>query len=247
MPAARNPGTKPGPLYRLVRALAVLAGLVALGLVSAYTAMLLALEPDRVEVARVVGVESVAAGELLKEGGLVPRVIGEDFHPRIPKGHVASQRPPAGSRAKIGSEVRLIVSRGTDQIVVPDVAGKTLAQAQRTLSEAGLSTGQVSRTHSEAHAREQVIAQEPQPGAQVVRGSPIHLLQSLGPYEGTVIMPEVRGRELVSAANLLKELQLDPLVLFRAGPEGPGRVIEQEPAAGQQIHVGAKVRITVAE
>jgi serine/threonine-protein kinase len=234
-------------LYRLVRGLGIFFGIVALGLVSAYVAMLWSLEPDRVEVARVVGVESVAASEILKEGGLTPRVVAEDFHPRIPKGHVVSQKPPGGTRAKAGSEVRLIVSRGTDQITVPDVAGQTLPQAQRTLSESGLSTGSVSRTHSEAHARTQIIAQDPPPGVQAVRGTPIHLLQSLGPYEGVVTMPDVLGREHVSAVNLLNDLQLEVVVIFREATARQGRVVGQEPAAGERIPVGAKVRVTVAE
>ncbi|MFB3818374.1 MAG: PASTA domain-containing protein [Candidatus Methylomirabilales bacterium] len=237
----------PGLLYRLIRGLAVLSGLVALGLLSAYVAMELSMEPDRVEVTRVVGLESVAASELLKEAGLAPRVVAEDFHTRIPKGHVVSQRPPAGTRAKIGSEVRLIVSRGTDQIIVPDVAGQTLPQAQRTLSEAGLSTGRVSQIRSDAHPREQVIAQDPQPGAQVVRGTSIHLLQSLGPYEDSLAMPDLRGRELVSAVNLLKDLQIEATVVFQQAAAREGRVVAQDPPPGERVAVGARVRITVGE
>ncbi len=245
MAAERSTG--PGWWYRLVRGLALLVGIVALGLLSGYIAMRWSLEPNRVEVARVVGLESVAASELLKEGGLVPRVVAEDFHARIPKGHVVSQRPPGGTRAKIGSEVRLIVSRGTDQISVPNVAGQTLPQAQRTLSESGLSTGQVSRIRSDAHPRDQIIAQEPEPGTQVVRGTAVYLLQSLGPHEGTMTMPDLRGRELVSAVNLLKDLQLEAVVVFQAAPERQGRVVEQEPGPGERVSVGTKVRISVAE
>lgn len=237
----------PGLLYRLTRGLAILSGLAALGLLSAYVAMHLFMEPDRVEVTRVVGLESVAASELLKEAGLAPRVVAEDFHARIPKGHVVSQRPPAGTRAKIGSEVRLIVSRGTDQIIVPDVAGQTLPQAQRTLAEAGLSTGRVSQTRSNAHPREQVIAQDPQPGAQVVRGTAIHLLQSLGPYDGSLAMPDLRGRELVAAVNLLKDLQIEATVTFEQAAARQGRVVAQDPPPGDRIAVGARARITVGE
>ncbi len=245
---AATPRTpRPGILYRLIRGLALLCGLVALGLLSAYVAMHLSMEPDRVEVVRVIGLESVAASALLKEAGLTPRVVAEEFHARIPKGHVVSQGPAGGSRAKIGSEVRLIVSRGTDQILVPDVAGQTLPQAQRSLSEAGLSAGSVSQIHSEAHGLHRVIGQDPQPGAQVVRGAEVHLLQSLGPYEGNVAMPDLRGRELVSAVNLLRELHIEAAVVFLQGATREGRVIEQEPAPGEQVAVGGRARITVGE
>ena len=234
-------------LYRLVKAAAILAGLVALGLVSMYLAMTWSMEPDRVEIARVVGLESVAASEILKERGLVPRVVAEEFHARIPKGHVVSERPSAGTRVKLGSEVRLILSRGTDRVEVPKLAGLTLPQAQRALAEAGLSAGPPVVIHSDAHARDLIIAQDPPAGATAVRGSPVSLLQSLGPWDDAVAMPDLTGRELVVAMNLLKELQLEPVVTFAQAAAREGHVIAQEPAAGAAVKIGNQVKITVGE
>lgn len=253
MPAPESPRTRSraaprrGLLYRLVRALAILTGLVALGLVSAFVAMQWSLEPDRVEVVRVVGLESIAASQLLKEAGLAPKVVAEEFHSRIAKGGVISQQPPAGTRAKLGTEVRLIVSRGTDRITVPDVAGRTLPQAQRMLVEAGLSPGTVSQTHSDGYPRDQVIGQDPQPGADLIRGTTVHLLLSLGPYEGSLAMPDLLGRDVVSATNLLKELQVEAVLLFEQAPSREGKVVAQDPPPGERLAVGGKVRITVGE
>jgi beta-lactam-binding protein with PASTA domain len=60
-------------------------------------------------------------------------------------------------------------------------------------------------------------------------------------------MPDVLGREHVSAVNLLNDLQLEVVVIFREATARQGRVVGQEPAAGERIPVGAKVRVTVAE
>jgi beta-lactam-binding protein with PASTA domain len=145
----------------LVRVTAILTGLVALGLTSMFVAMQLAMERDRAEVPRVVGLDSIAAGQLIKEAGLSPRVVAEEFSDKIPKGRVTTQRPPGGTRAKMGSEVRLFLSRGSDQLEVPNLAGATLPQVQRLLAEAGLNLGPVTSIHSEVFARETIIAQEP--------------------------------------------------------------------------------------
>lgn len=231
----------------LVKTLAILSGLMALGLVSGFIAMQFAMEKDRVDVPRVIGLDSVAAGELLKERGLTPRVIAEEFSAKIAKGHVSSQRPPSGTRAKIGGEVRLILSRGTDQLEVPSVAGDSLPQAQRVLAEAGLTLGRVLRIHSDVHAAETVIAQDPPAGSAATRGATITLLQSLGPWEELVSMPDLRGREVVTALNLLKELQVEARLDFQQAASREGHVVSQDPPAGSKVKVGSRVQIVVGE
>lgn len=242
---------QPSRLYRftagLVKVTAILAGLCALGLTSAYVAMQLAMEQDRVEVPRVVGLDSVAAGQLLKEVGLTARVVAEEFSDKISKGRVTTQRPSGGTRAKIGSEVRLFLSRGTDQLEVPNLAGITLAQAQRLLAETGLTLGPVTAIHSDAHARETIIAQDPPAGAAAIRGATVGLLQSLGPWEETVTMPDLRGREMVTAINLLRELQVEARVSFEQSASRQGQVIAQEPPPGAQVKVGGQATITVGD
>ncbi len=231
----------------LVKVTAVLAGLVALGLMSAFVAMQLAMEKDRVEIPRVVGLDSIAAGQLIKEAGLTARVVAEEFSETIAKGRVTTQRPPSGARAKIGSEVRLFISRGTDQLEVPDLAGITLPQAQRSLAEAGLTLGPVTAIHSDAHARETIIAQDPPAGTAATRGATVTLLQSLGPWEETVTMPDLRGREMVTAINLLRELQVEARLSFERSVSRQGHVVAQDPPPGAQVKVGGQVMITIGD
>jgi beta-lactam-binding protein with PASTA domain len=247
----RKPGCPPSTLYRfilgLVKLTAILSGLLALGIVSAYVAMELVMERDRVEVPRVVGVDSVAAGQLIREVGLTPRVVAEEFSDKIPKGRVTTQRPSGGTRAKGGSEVRLFLSRGTDQLEVPTLTGITLAQAQRSLAEVGLALGPVTTIHSDVHARETIIAQDPPAGASAIRGATVRLLESLGPWEETVTMPDLRGRETVTAINLLRELQVEVRVSFEKRVSKEGQVIAQDPPPGAQVKVGGQVLITVGD
>lgn len=244
-----DPETDPrhGCLYRLVRAVAVCLGLVALATLSAYIAMLWVLEEDRMEVPRVVGLDSVAAEALIREVGLAPRIVAEEFSTAVPRGHITKQRPSRGTRLKIGGEVRLILSRGSDQLDAPDLAGLTPARAQRILAEAGLVFGPVTSVHSDAHARETIMAQDPPAGAAVIRGASIRLLQSVGPLEDIVVVPDLLDREMVVALNLLKELQLEARMTFYESISGDGRVIEQDPPAGTQIKVGGQVQITIGD
>ena len=246
-PREREPNRSPGCLYRLVRAAAICVGLVAVATLSGYVAMFWFMEEDRVAVPRTVGLDSVAAEALIREVGLTPRVVAEEFSAAIAKGRVTSQRPTRGTRLKLGSEVRLILSRGTDQLAAPDLAGVTVAQAKRILAEAGLILGPVTPIHSDAHARELIIAQEPAAGAPVTRGATVRLLQSLGPLEEVLVMPDLRGRELVVALNLLKELQLEARISFQQAASREGHVVGQDPSAGARITVGGQVQLTIGE
>ncbi len=234
-------------LHGLVKSAAILAALLALGLVSGYVAMELAMEKDRVEVPRVAGLDVEGADELLRESSLTGRVVAEEFNAKVPKGYVSAQRPLAGTRAKLGSEVRLILSRGTDQLEVPNLGGLGFAQAQRVLAEAGLTLGRVLRIHDEAHPQETVIAQDPPAGTSTIRGASLTLLVSLGPREEDVTLPDMRGRDLVSAVNLLKELQLEPRVSYERAASREGRVIDQTPAPGGTLKVGGQVQLVVGE
>ena len=234
-------------LHGLLQVSGTVTGLVALALLSGFVAMEIAMDKDRIGIPRTVGLDSVAASKLIEEVGLTARVIAEEFSAKIPKGHVASQRPPIGTRVKLGSEVRLILSRGTDQSEVPDVAGISLTQAQRILAEAGLTLGSITRIHSDVHAQETIIAQDPPAGSTATRGTRVTLLQSLGPREETIRMPDLLGRELVTAMNLLKELQLEARVSFERAASRAGHVVAQVPPPGGKAKVGSQVQIIVGE
>lgn len=144
--------------------------------------MQLALEKGRVAVPAVRDLDAVAAANLLREAGLQPRVIAEEYIRDVPKGLVAVQRPRAGARIRSGGEVQLVVSRGSEELSLPDVAGLPLVRAQRVLAEAGLAVGQVLEVHADDHPPGVVIAQDPPAGAPATRGTAVNLLVSLGPW-----------------------------------------------------------------
>ena len=244
---APPPDARSGCLYRLVRATAICLGLVALATLSGYVAMRWFMDENQMEVPRVIGLDSVAAEAMIKEAGLAPRVVAEEFSASIAKGHVTSQRPARGTRVKIGSEVRLFLSRGTDQLATPHLVGVNPAQAKRMLAESGLVLGPVTSIHSDVRPRDTIIAQDPPADAPVIRGASVRLLQSLGPLEDLVVVPNLRGREMLVALNLLKELQLEARVSFHLTVSKQGHVLAQDPPAGTQIKVGGQVEITVGE
>ena len=95
----------------------------------------------------------------------------EVFSDTVEPGKVASTRPGAGARAARDSTVVVNVSKGPDLVAVPNVVGRTVAEATAMLQGAGL---QVSGVFGPPRAQ-RVIATVPQAGAQLKRGQGVSL------------------------------------------------------------------------
>ncbi len=86
-----------------------------------------------------------------------------------PAGTVLSQVPAAGTSALLGELIRLTVSQGPAPVVVPDVVGESLGQANTALSAAGF-TGVVTPVFSNTIPAGQVISQSPAAGTLISPG-----------------------------------------------------------------------------
>jgi serine/threonine-protein kinase len=170
-------------LRLLVKGLAWALVLTAVAVVTGAITMWLATEKDKVQLPRVIGMDSTAALDLLRQQGLQPKVSGREFSEEVPKDAVLFQRPASGSWVQKNSEVRLVVSQGGDAGALPSLAGLPLPQAQQLLQRYGFTLGRVAQVHSSERPKGEVIAQDPEAGALVRRGSPVAVLLSLGPLE----------------------------------------------------------------
>ncbi len=82
------------------------------------------------------GQEVTAAEQSLLGIGLKPKVTGDAFSSKVPKGSVVTQTPNGGQLPK-GSVVELVVSRGPKLFPVPDVFGESTSNATKILEKAG--------------------------------------------------------------------------------------------------------------
>ena len=86
---------------------------------------------------------------------------------------------PAVPCVKKGDQVLLTVSRGAEQIQIPDVAGKSRSVAENTLSERGFAVS-VSEEYSDSVVSGAVIRQTPSAGRSAARGTTVSLVVSKG-------------------------------------------------------------------
>ncbi len=219
--------------------------LVAWG--SGQITMRLALEKDKVDLPRVVDLESVAAIELLKERGLVPKIVSEEYSNRVARGRIATQQPAGAMRVRPGAEVRLIVSRGPDTAATPDLAGLPLPEAQRLLAGQGLRVGTVTEVRVEHQPAGVVIAHDPPAGELAQRGGVVDVLVNHGGPEEVAAMPNLVGQPVRGALEKLQAMGVEARVSFERSDRLRDIILRQEPPAGGSLKRGQRAILVVGQ
>ena len=108
--------------------------------------------------------------------------IESDFQydDNVAEGDVISTTPAANSKATKDTEIKMIVSKGAEKKTVPDVRGKSEAEARSEIQAAGLTIGSTSTQHDDSVAKGSVISQSVTPGKKVSAGTAINLVLSGG-------------------------------------------------------------------
>jgi serine/threonine-protein kinase len=89
-------------------------------------------EVGRVIVPNLVGMNFKEEIKLVSNYNLV--MISEEFNEKIPKGSIISQTPVSGTLVLPGFTVAAKVSKGSEIKILPEISGKTLADAVYELS-----------------------------------------------------------------------------------------------------------------
>jgi serine/threonine-protein kinase len=92
-----------------------------------------------------------------------------------PRGAVVSIDPAPGTRVAVPGEVRLVLSIGPPQVPMPSLMGMEEAGARDTLTALGLLVTRVDEISSTGPESNRVIAQDPQAGQLVLRGSEVRI------------------------------------------------------------------------
>jgi len=118
--------------------------------------------PSGAKVPKVTGMGQAQAIARLQAAGF--RVDSYPLASSRPRGLVVSQRPTAGARVPAKSLIRVNVSLGPGERplrVVPDVVGKTEAQAKQVLAQVGFTVRTVSQATETSAAGNVVVDQKP--------------------------------------------------------------------------------------
>jgi serine/threonine-protein kinase len=162
----------------------------------------------------------------LEAEDLIPAEIGEP-NGEVPEGTVIRTDPESGASVTPGQEVRVYVSQGQEQAVVPQLEGLTRDAAAQALTDAGLRLGTIRTQNDPGRDADVVLSADRQPGTELPAGTAVNLVVATG----NVTILDYRGYTIDAAT---RELQSDELGLTVETAEDPGCPATDPPTVSQQ-------------
>lgn len=175
--------------------------------------------------------------------------MGIQFDTRYGRGRVIFHEPSAGSKIKIDSAVKVILSAGKEKVFVPKIEGENFQNLSPLLQEAGIIRGTISHVHSPKDAAGKILAQYPPAQEEVGRGSAVSLLISEGEWEERYLMPDLIGRKAEDVIPWLEELNFkveDVRDTYYPGLSS-GIIIKQHPNQGYVIQKNFPITLEVSK
>jgi eukaryotic-like serine/threonine-protein kinase len=192
------------------------------------------------DVPDVVGSGRAEAEQTLKAAGFEVEVDERESSFEA-QNRVMGQDPSGGARAEVGSGVTITVSTGPSSVPVPQLYGKTPAQAESVLQGAGLRLGTQSRDYNNDVAQGSIFFQDPSRGENVEPETPVNVTVSLGPEQ--VEIPEIYGLSVAAAQTALSNAGLDSTPIEVEGDEPAGTALATEPGVGAMLDPGSTVSL----
>ena len=161
-------------------------------------------------------------------------------------GKVVSTDPPVGQQVSKGSSVTLVVLVPPAQVPVPNLIGKSPADAQTALTQAGLqlSANQQTQQVTDPAQVGKVVSQSPSAGATAPPNSQVTI--TVGAQSNVAIPNEV-GQTFDTAKQALVGQGFKVKQQQQAGSQPAGTVIDMNPSAGTQVAPGTTVTLIVSD
>jgi beta-lactam-binding protein with PASTA domain len=253
-------------MRQFFRMLLLVLVLMTVALISALTAMRLAIHGREVTIPKLVGMSPFEAERAGAASGLQVVVERQFYSADIPEGKIMTQMPPPETKVRRGWSVRVAQSLGPQRVAIPNVTRGSERVAELNIRRRGLSLGAIAHLHLPDAPLDQVISQSPPANASGVSAPKISLLVSDGPEPTVYVMPNLTGQPLGSAMLALQDagIKVGKVTVLPPSSPSPGEpqtatvapsaisepsaasmIVTQAPAPGQKIAAGSAVSFEV--
>ncbi len=160
--------------------------------------------PADFEMIKVTGNPAGTARDMLSAHGLEVNPESKYEFNELPEGTVIRQSPEAGARVKKGDVVTLTISKGIEQVQVPDLRKCTEAEAAQRLLDNNLERGNsIDSAYDDTIPEGCIISQTPQAGSSVNAHSKVDYVVSLGKEEILYRMKDFSVNEPANSESVI--------------------------------------------
>jgi len=202
-------------------------------------------EPKEVVLPNFVGVKIDEAKKIAEEKNLKIEISSEEYNGQYEEGKIISQDPLYSDNynIKMGTTIKVVVSKGIEQATVPKVVGMTEEEATKALETAKLKVQKVEEENKKIEAG-YVISQETEPDTKVLAGDTVIIHVSTGVKK--VAVPSVIGKSEDEAKKTLSDLGFSVKVSNDEDTsKDNGVVLKQSLDVGKEVEVGTSISLTV--
>lgn len=226
--------------------IAVLVGILLMGFfVGSFLSFGKFWSSAEINVPDVVGKSSVVAQQILEDKNLRVKIV-EANDDSVPAGQVVSQYPEAGAKVKEQRLVTITVSKGGQELTMPDLKSMSRSNAEEKLKKMGLKLGAVFEENSKEPAGT-VINQDPRSGSKITKGQTVDITVSLGEKNKEITVQNYTGLSVDSAKSNLEANGLSLGGISEEASTRPkGTVIGQSPSAGSTTTEGGSVSLIIS-
>lgn len=174
----------------------------------------------------------VAEKTLKDKGGfqVTKKLVESEQSPGI----VLEQDPKGGVEAERGSAITLTVAKEISKVTVPDLTGKSQADAAKALQALKLKLGSVTEVDAPpGTAPKTVVSQDPGVNSSVDVGSTVNI--SVAKEVQQLLVPNLVGRTLNQARELLAAKGLVLGSVLSGSSDGKARILSTDPPVGSQV------------
>jgi beta-lactam-binding protein with PASTA domain len=227
-----------GFVFRLGLATTII---LAIAFAGGYYAAMSYIRQDEVVVPSVRGMKVESAFETLSDKALAVIRDRTEASALVAPGEIIEQRPAPGIKTKRGSTVRLVISSGRANFVVPNVVGESRENATNKIRGARFEVGNTLYLEDDMIPRDYVISQTPEAGKGMDFAGKVDLALSAGPRGTGKTMPLVSGKSLAEARTILSVAGIMEIVTEPDNAPPNAVVTSQEPPGGAMLVTGARV------
>lgn len=200
---------------------------------------------NRVAIQTMAGMSAKEADTYLTSLGLQSRVE-KVFSEEVSVGKVISTSPGGGGRVNKGGTVSLVVSKGPERYLIPNVRNLSAQGAEALLKKNFLLLGTVAEIFDTVVTKGLVISASPTIGASVRRNTTVDLLVSKGVEQ--IPLTSYLGKSSDQALNELTASGFDVTPTYAFSDTVPiGMVISQTPDGGTNLPKGTKVALVISK
>lgn len=233
-------------IFKSKKFIAVLVGILIMGFfVGSFLSYGKFWSSSEINVPDVVGKSSVVAQQILEDKNLRVKLV-EANDDAVPAGQVISQYPEAGAKVKEQRLVTITISKGGQELTMPDLKSMSRSNAEEKLTKMGLKIGSVFEENSKEPAGT-IINQDPRSGSKITKGQTVDITVSLGEKKKEITVQNYSGLSSDSAKANLEANGLSVGNVSEEESDKPkGTVIGQSPSAGTTTAEGGSVSLIVS-